>query len=76
MIHLLNLNYETSTDSSGQTTNFKIEINTSLFGRDFSHASLIALGTDGDTVCELVQSKNSIRVTVPSLDMWGILRLE
>ena len=76
VIHLLNLNYETSTDSSGPTTNFKIEINTSLFSRDFSDASLIALGTDGDTVCELVKSKNSIRVTVPSLDMWGILRLE
>ncbi|SVB53385.1 uncharacterized protein METZ01_LOCUS206239, partial [marine metagenome] len=44
--------------------------------RDFSDASLIALGTDGDTVCELDKSKNSIRVTVPSLDMWGILRLE
>ena len=76
VIHLLNLNYETSTDSSGPTTNFKIEINTSLFSRDFSDASLIDLGTDGDTACELVQSKNSIRVHVPSLDMWGILRLE
>ena len=75
-VHLLNLNYEASTDSSRPTTNFKIQINTSLFGKDFSNARLVALGSDGYTVCELGKSKNYIQVTVPSLGTWGILRLE
>jgi hypothetical protein len=73
--HLLNQNYQMDSDTYCVQHNFKVSLAKSLFGRTFSTATWYALGKEPLPLDCQVRG-DATQVTVPALELWGILKLE
>ncbi len=73
--HLLNRNYDGETDSVERQTDFRLSIARSIFGgAEIAQATLLAPGRE-PTALALTRTESGVDVTVPSLGLWGIVRL-
>ena len=73
-LHLLNSNYDAETDSYIVQRDFTVTLSESLYGRSFSSATLYAPEQEPITL-QVETRADTTRITVPRLDMWGILKL-
>ena len=73
--HLLNGNYVPQSDSMEALRNFNITLDDSLLPSTVTMATLTAPGQE-DVACSFAQNENGVSVSVPSLDLWALLRLE
>ena len=73
--HLLNSNYDAQTDRYDLQSNVELVIGQGMLGRVYSSATLYAPG-QAPTVVDCRASAATTSVTIPSLGMWAILKLE
>ena len=73
--HLLNSNYDPESDSFLEQSDVKLTIDEGLLGRVYSSATLFTPGDEPVTL-ECLASAKATTVTIPSLYMWAILKLE
>ncbi|MDZ8119091.1 hypothetical protein [Pontiella agarivorans] len=73
--HLLNENYQADRDSMKEQRKFTVTLPASLVPTDIKRATLLKPGED-PVECKVVKGREGIRVTVPSLDVWAMLRLD
>ncbi|MEW6355010.1 MAG: hypothetical protein AB1696_01685 [Planctomycetota bacterium] len=86
VLHLLNRNYDEPSDSMKKVTNIKVTLDKALFGgRTLSKATLYQPpakldkanpGASEPVSLGIRQVENGIEITVPELDLWGIVKLE
>lgn len=86
ILHLLNRNYDEPTDSIKKLSNFTVKLDKGLFGgAAFTKAALYAPpatldrrnpGASEPTPLKIEPSDTGIVLTIPQLDLWGIVKLE
>ena len=75
ILHLLNSDYDLQTDRYRTARDIRLTIKSEMMGRTFTDATLFAPGS-GPKSIQCKSSANFTTVTVPSLDMWAIIKLE
>ena len=73
--HLLNNNYDADQDAMIPTGELTLSLANSLFGRELKTATLLLPGQP-DRECKITRGKEGITITIPSIDLWGLLKLE
>lgn len=86
ILHLLNRNYDEPSDAMGRLARVTVRLDRALFGgRSFSKATLYAPppaldaknpGASEPVPLELQNSPAGLTLTIPELDLWGIVKLE
>ena len=86
ILHLLNRNYDASTDTTAKMKNVKVSLHKGIFdGRTLAKATLYApppsLDRQNPGASEAVPlhvepTSSGVTVTIPELDYWGILKVE
>ncbi|HPA17191.1 MAG TPA: hypothetical protein PLU30_05555 [Verrucomicrobiae bacterium] len=86
VLHLLNRNYDEPSDSMKRLRGVKVELERALFGdRSFSKATLYAPplaldpknpGVSQPVSLKLERSATGLTLTIPELDLWGIVKFE
>ena len=76
VIHLLNQDFNNEMDKMNTKTDFKVYISGILFGKqEFSSVYYYAPGQD-KVQLEFTDANDGITVNIPSLDIWGIIKVE
>ena len=86
IVHLLSRNYDQPTDSMKKLGNFTLKLHRDLFhGRSFTKATLYAPPTALDrqnpgasepVSLRIEPTGSGVAISVPELDLWGIVKLE
>lgn len=86
ILHLLNRNYDEASDSTKSLARISVRLGRELFGgHDFSKATLYAppqkfdaenAGVGEVTRLRLERSGTGLTLTIPKIDLWGIVKLE
>ena len=86
IVHLLNRDYDRPTDSMKKQKNVKVTLRHDLFGgRSFTKATLYCPpavlnrqdpGASDPVSLPIQPAGKGVSVTLPELDLWGILKLE
>ncbi|WP_417851766.1 hypothetical protein [Thalassoglobus sp.] len=73
--HLLNGNYLPQSDSMQALRDLTITLDDSLLSSTVTAATLTAPGQE-DVACRFTHNENGVSISVPSLDLWALLKLE
>lgn len=73
--HLLNGSYLPQSDSMQRLRDLTITLDDSLLPSSVTAATLLAPGREAVS-CRIVRNKDGISISVPSLDLWALLKLE
>ena len=73
--HLLNSNYDAQADGYEVQSHVEVTVSETLLGRVYRSATLFAPG-QAPLVLDCQATDGATTVTIPNLDMWGILKLE
>jgi hypothetical protein len=73
--HLLNGNYLPESDSMQPLSNLTITLDDSLLPSSVIAATLLTPGREA-APCSIVRNGHGVAITVPTLDLWALLKLE
>ena len=73
--HLLSGNYLPESDSMQPLSNLTITLDDSLLHSPVIAATLLAPGREA-VPCSIVRNGHGVAISVPSLDLWAMLKLE
>ena len=73
--HLLSGNYLPESDSMQLLSNLTITLDDSLLPSPVISATLLTPGREAAS-CSIVRNGNGVSISVPSLDLWALLKLE
>ncbi|MBT3374085.1 MAG: hypothetical protein HN742_16535 [Lentisphaerae bacterium] len=73
--HLLNGNYMPGSDSMQPQQDFTVSLSASLLPSPVTAATLLAPGREA-IACRAVRDGDQVRITIPKLDLWAVLRLD
>lgn len=73
--HLLSGNYMPESDSMQPLSNLTITLDDSLLHSRVIAATLLAPGREAAS-CSIVRNSHGVSISVPSLDLWALLKLE
>jgi len=86
ILHLLNRNYDASTDTTAKMKNVKVSLHKGIFdGRTLAKATLYTPppsldrrnpGASEPVPLHVEPTSSGVTVTIPELDYWGILKME
>jgi len=75
ILHLLNRNYDASTDTITEQRNFNLIIKNTLFGANITKATLYE-PCHAPVELKIQPNMDVVKITIPRLGFWGIIKLE